>query len=171
MKGSVASGGRGAGAIPARLTNTMRLGIACFLIDRGESLKRTRILLLQRAPELDGGGLYGLPGGRVDPGENWESAIRREVLEEVGVKIGDVRQLGWVDYTDKQGQIWLTLFVRATDWFGAPQNCEPLKHTRLDWLSLLDLADPESKIPLFEPLRAFICERLACDDLLLPQRS
>jgi 8-oxo-dGTP pyrophosphatase MutT (NUDIX family) len=43
-------------------------------------------------------GHMALPGGRVDPGDaTAEAAARREVLEEVGVKLGYARKLGMLD--------------------------------------------------------------------------
>ena len=50
-------------------------------------------LLLGRAagwPE----GLYSLLAGFVEPGETLESAVRREVFEETGIRVGGVRYLG-----------------------------------------------------------------------------
>lgn len=39
---------------------------------------------------------YKLPGGNVEPGENLEQAVRREIKEEVGANIADIRYLGVV---------------------------------------------------------------------------
>jgi 8-oxo-dGTP pyrophosphatase MutT (NUDIX family) len=49
-----------------------------------------RVLLLQRA---DTGG-WGLPGGFMDPGESLEDTARREVMEEVGLELGELTLLG-----------------------------------------------------------------------------
>ncbi|HEY3259056.1 MAG TPA: NUDIX domain-containing protein [Pseudonocardiaceae bacterium] len=45
-----------------------------------------RLLLVRRATE-PGRGLWSLPGGRVEPGESDEAALRRELQEEVGLAV------------------------------------------------------------------------------------
>jgi 8-oxo-dGTP pyrophosphatase MutT (NUDIX family) len=39
-------------------------------------------------------GLWGLPGGKVDPGESVSAAVVREVFEETGYRVGIVRLTG-----------------------------------------------------------------------------
>ncbi|MFI7019981.1 NUDIX hydrolase [Streptomyces sp. NPDC050164] len=57
-------------------------GAAVIVLDRA-----SRLLLLERA---DTGG-WGLPGGFMDPGESLEETARREVKEETGLDITDLR--------------------------------------------------------------------------------
>ena len=45
-----------------------------------------RVLLVRRANE-PGRGLWSLPGGRIEPGEAEEAAVRREVYEETGLVV------------------------------------------------------------------------------------
>jgi len=53
---------------------------------------RGEVLLIERAKE-PGLGKLGMPGGFVDPNESAEFAIRREILEEVGIAVGDLQFL------------------------------------------------------------------------------
>jgi len=48
-----------------------------------------QVLLIERARE-PGLGKLGMPGGFVDPNESAEVALRREILEEVGLVVGEL---------------------------------------------------------------------------------
>jgi 8-oxo-dGTP diphosphatase len=61
-----------------------RAGIGALIWDPETS----RYLLLQRAPDRDfAPGAWECVTGRVDQGEGFEAALRREVLEEIGVSV------------------------------------------------------------------------------------
>lgn len=51
-----------------------------------------KVLLIRRARDPARGKL-GMPGGFIDPGESSEEAVRREVLEEVGLPVVSMRYL------------------------------------------------------------------------------
>jgi nucleoside triphosphatase len=44
-------------------------------------------------------GEWGLPGGGIDPGETLEEALRREILEEVGLELEKIEPLFFTDGT------------------------------------------------------------------------
>lgn len=60
--------------------------VVIMLITRGDKL------LLGRSPQWPEG-MYSLLAGFVEPGETLEAAVRREVFEETGVRVGNVRYL------------------------------------------------------------------------------
>jgi NADH pyrophosphatase NudC (nudix superfamily) len=56
-----------------------------------DALGRVLLVIRDREP---GRGLYGLPGGVVDPGESVEEALAREVYEEVGLRVRELTYIG-----------------------------------------------------------------------------
>jgi 8-oxo-dGTP pyrophosphatase MutT (NUDIX family) len=50
-----------------------------------------RILLLRRS---DGADLWGFPGGAIEPGERADEAVKREVYEEIGLRVEPVALIG-----------------------------------------------------------------------------
>jgi len=56
--------------------------------------KHGELLLLQRHSEDLGGGQWGTPGGRIDPGEDADTAMKRELYEETGIKDLKLTTLG-----------------------------------------------------------------------------
>ena len=55
-----------------------------IMVGTGVLLLKEKEVLLQRRRD---NGLWGIPGGSLEPGESLEEAARREVWEEVGLSI------------------------------------------------------------------------------------
>jgi 8-oxo-dGTP pyrophosphatase MutT (NUDIX family) len=55
-----------------------------------------RVLVQLREPDKPCGGMWGLVGGHVEPGETPEDAARREVREETGFAVGNLTPFGHV---------------------------------------------------------------------------
>jgi len=53
-----------------------------------------KILFIQRAPNIRGGGYWAPVSGEVEPGESQEAAVAREAMEEVGLTVRPIRK-GW----------------------------------------------------------------------------
>ena len=49
--------------------------------------RNDRILITQRFNDVHLAGLWEFPGGKVEPGESLDEALRREILEELGIRI------------------------------------------------------------------------------------
>ncbi|MDD7939398.1 CoA pyrophosphatase [Actinomycetospora lutea] len=73
------------------------------------------VLLTRRTSRLrDHPGQFALPGGTVDPGEDVVTAARRELDEELGLRLGDDAVLGLLDdYPTRSGFV-ITPVVMAT---------------------------------------------------------
>jgi len=65
-----------------------RIEVAIAVIERGG-----RILIQERPAGGLLAGLWEFPGGKVEPGETMTAALRREIREELGVEIADIRRL------------------------------------------------------------------------------
>lgn len=60
-------------------------GVKC-LIENSERFLLTRLGYAHKK--------WTVPGGGVKKNETWEAAIRREVFEEVGITLGEIREIG-----------------------------------------------------------------------------
>ncbi|MFJ3958737.1 (deoxy)nucleoside triphosphate pyrophosphohydrolase [Arthrobacter sp. NPDC090010] len=119
------------------MSSVQRLVVGAAILD---SLERPRKLLCARrtAPEALAG-LWEFPGGKVEEGEQAESALHRELSEELGVSVrlgAEVRSGtadGWVLNEKAVMRVWLAELVSGT-----PQPLED--HDELRWVSLEESA-------------------------------
>lgn len=71
---------------------------------------RGRFLIQRRPPSGLLAGLWEFPGGKIKRGENPEAALRREVREELGARVGHVRLLTIVRHAYTEYQVTLHVF-------------------------------------------------------------
>ena len=113
-------------------------GVNRFVV--GAVITRGSAVLLLKRPKGDFmGGIYELPSGEVKEEEALESALRREVREETGLKIKEVRgYLGHFDYKSKSGektrQFNFVVIVRE------PLEIRLQEHDSYAWLSKSQLS-------------------------------
>jgi 8-oxo-dGTP diphosphatase len=67
-------------------------------------MRRGRVLLGRRRGS-HGEGYYAAPGGHIEFGESFEQAARREVREETGLEIADLRSAGGRSPIDGAGKV------------------------------------------------------------------
>jgi 8-oxo-dGTP diphosphatase len=86
------------------------IGVVCAVVERDGAL-----LLVHQGPlDEPERSWWALPGGVVEAGETLEDALRREVFEETGLRLGEVSSLLWTaEYTDDAHR-GLTFIFRAS---------------------------------------------------------
>lgn len=139
---------------PLRLVSRPRLRapvrvVGAVLVDQG------KLLVARRAPHLARGGLWEIPGGKVEPGEGDGEALERELAEELGVEVVAGEAVGEVVFSYPDVQIRLVA-VRATLMRG---DLRLVDHDEVRWVGpeLLERLDwaPADR-PLLPTVRALL---------------
>ncbi|MFN3583261.1 NUDIX domain-containing protein [Phenylobacterium sp.] len=113
-----------------------RVGCGVAVLRDGELL----LIRRARAPEA---GCWSLPGGKVELWEGTEGAARREIAEELGIKLGALELLCVVDlFVREERAHWVSPAFLATAFEGEPALLEPEKHSDLGWFPLDALPGP-----------------------------
>ncbi len=88
-------------------------------------------------------GVWAFPGGWLEFGESFEENARREVLEETGMDICDVRVLtAGNNILKNENSHSVSIFLAAQWKSGEPQACEPNKCGEWRWFAWNDLPQP-----------------------------
>lgn len=69
--------------------------VACLVITDTAG----RVLAAKRPPHKSLGGLWEFPGGKIDPGESPEQALRRELREELAMEVGHLTKMTTTRHT------------------------------------------------------------------------
>ncbi len=117
-------------------TKHTRVGIAVFVFKDGK-------FLMMKRKGSHGDGTWSVPGGHLDYGESFADTARREVLEELGVEIDDIR-FGAVtnDYFKKENKHYVTIWLLSRLKSGEPVILEPEKCTEMGWFDFDSLPRP-----------------------------
>lgn len=113
-----------------------QVGVGVFIFKDGK-------FLFQLRHGSHGAGTWSLPGGHLEFGEAFEATARREVKEETGLEIENLR-FGAVtnDYFADEHKHYVTVWV-LSDWAsGQPAIREPDKCQAQRWVSFDNLPEP-----------------------------
>ena len=130
--------------------------VAVALID-GEG----RVLVQRRPVGKMMAGLWEFPGGKIEPGETPESALVRELDEELGITV-DLARLAPAVFASEPlaGRHMLLLLYICRSWEGSPRalDAEELLWCTPDSLRALDM--PPADRPLIGLLEAILSRRV-----------
>jgi NAD+ diphosphatase len=106
-------------------------------------VRRGRELLLARSPHFPPG-MYSALAGFVEPGESLEQCLAREVAEEVGVQISNIRYFA--------SQPWpfphSLMIAFVCDWASGEIRLQPAEIADAKWFEVLQLPKLPSKISI-----------------------
>jgi 8-oxo-dGTP diphosphatase len=116
-----------------------------------------RVLIAQRPEGKQLAGLWEFPGGKVEPGETPETALIRELEEELGITVRQACLAPFVfaSHTYESFHLLMPLYL-IRRWEGEPEARE---HAALKWVRPNDMGQypmPPADDPLIAWLRDFI---------------
>ena len=79
------SDGKDVPLVPGRGSGLTGMGTRTIAVVAAVIEGTGRFLVTRRQPGVHLAGMWEFPGGKIDPGETHEAALRRELLEELGV--------------------------------------------------------------------------------------
>lgn len=116
-----------------------------------------RVLIAQRPPGKSMAGLWEFPGGKVDANESPETALCRELHEELGIDVSAscLAPFTFASHRYPEFQLLMPLYL-CRRWIGTPTAREG---QQLAWARPNRLADypmPPADVPLVAMLRDFL---------------
>ncbi len=99
-------------------------------------------ILIGKRKAVHGDGLYAPPGGHLEFGESFEECAKREIMEETGLEIKDIKFLSVTnDVFILDNKHYITVIMTARVDKGEPQNKEPEKCEKWEWKKWNDFPD------------------------------
>ena len=111
-----------------------------------------RVLISRRPEQAHQGGLWEFPGGKLEPGESFSQALKREIGEELGLQITGHRPLIGITHHYPDKSVLLDVH-RVTGWSGTARGLEgqPLRWVAPD--SLAHYPMPAADRPICSAIR------------------
>ncbi len=133
-------------------TRELVLVVACALIDTDG-----RVLIAQRPEGKTMQGLWEFPGGKWEPGETLESALLRELKEELDIETDAacLAPLTFASHAYEEFDLLMPLYV-CRKWDGTPRARE---HQAIRWVRASELRNFDMP-PADRPLIAHLCDLL-----------
>jgi 8-oxo-dGTP diphosphatase len=124
---------------------TPKVGVAVIIRNK------QRQVLMGLRKGSHGEGLWSLPGGHMELGESFLQTCKREVHEEVGLQITNIKQITFTNCIfKKEGLHYVTLFFNAVwNQTDTPEIREPDKMEKMEWVYPVNI----SKMKIMPGLR------------------
>ncbi|TQV85022.1 8-oxo-dGTP diphosphatase MutT [Aliikangiella coralliicola] len=114
-------------------------------------IKDNQVLIAQRPAEKHKGGYWEFPGGKIEASESAESALARELLEELDIHIADPAEFSEIRFDYPEKSVLLKFFL-VTEFNGEPRG---LEGQPVQWVAINQIENyqfPEANLPVVEKL-------------------
>lgn len=115
-----------------------------------------RVLIAKRPAGTFMPGYWEFPGGKIEQGESPEQALHREIMEELGVKLGCFWPFTFISEKRAEHHVLVFLYL-CREWAGIPVGMEGQE---LKWVRPLELPKIENMLPSNQPLVTFLRDHL-----------
>jgi 8-oxo-dGTP diphosphatase len=117
-------------------------------------IERNNKVLLGKRKGSHGSGSWAFPGGHLEFNESLEDCATREVMEETGLTINNIRKYTFTnDIMKEENKHYITCYLKADCDTGEPKIMEPNKCEEWNWFGWNELPSP-----LFIPLQNLLKE-------------
>ena len=113
------------------------------------------VLLTRRLKGTHLAGYWEFPGGKVEAGESVQTALARELEEELGTRIGETVPLMTVSHDYGEKQVLLDVH-QVKDWNGEPHGAEGQPLAWVDSGSLDEFQVPEANAEIMLRVKALL---------------
>ncbi len=118
-------------------------------------IKDNKVLLGKRKG-AHGEGSWAFPGGHLEFNESLEDCAKREVAEETGITIKNIRKFTYTnDIFPQEGKHYITCYVLADYDSGEVKIMEPNKCEKWDWFEWNKFPEP-----VFIPLKNLLLDHI-----------
>ena len=124
--------------------NRPKVGIGVMVIKDGK-------VLLGKRKGSHGQGEYAWPGGHMEYMESFEECAKREVMEETGIEIGNIKFLRLLNLKTYAPKHYVDIGLMAQWISGEPKIMEPEKCDGWAWYEMANLPQP-----LFGTIESYI---------------
>ncbi len=122
--------------------NKIGVGFGVMMFKEGKLLLGRRHDDHQKASSLlNGAGTWTMPGGKLDFKEIFEDGAKREVMEETGITLGEIKVI-CVNQDIVESAHFVTIGFFSDVFLGEPKVMEPDEITEWRWFEMDDLPSP-----------------------------